>query len=418
MRYLKNKALMSSDGKILTTINNEILLSSDPASVVVGSERYLEALKSPVIEPIYRICILNEDETELEDITEHIIDGTGVYNIEQKTGQRASLNFELSNIDHRWNLSIYKNSIYFNTKFVLYIGIVVDNSVYWNKKGVFVVENITPNRDTETISIQLKDKFAMLDGTVGGKISDKVYFPNGTRIKDIVCALLVMDKGNGKPYDAKPIIFPAKYEHMLIMYDIIKDVESTIGDIYIELAELMSCYVYYGDSGSLEFVEGYNNRVACTLPIAYHFSTETMDLIVGSSAEYNAANIVNKVVVIGGNINGKIFTATAQNDDLRSPTNIHLFPDTRVKVVTNDNVYTDELAQDLADFTLTNESRLTIAEKFTCMWTPHLTVNQVVTLTDDYMRYKAQKFIVNSLSYELSGNGKITGSMTSVGDIL
>lgn len=418
MKYLKNKVLVSSDGMVLTTINNEILLSTDPASVVVGSERYVNALSNPIIEPVYKVCLLDEDESDFEDITEYIIDDSASYNIELKTGLRSGLSFELSNIDRRWGLQLYRNGIYFNSRFSLYLGIVVDNTVYWQKKGIFVVENIIPNRDNETISLQLKDKFAVLDGTVGGEIADKVYFPNGTKIKDIVNALLLMDKGNGRSYDSKPIIFPHMYEHMCIMYDIIKESGSNIGAILIELAELMSCYVWYDDGGRLVFVHGYNNRVACTLPVIYHFTQDSMDLIDGSSIEYNATDVVNKVVVIGGNINGYIFSATAQNDNPRSPTNIKLFPDAKTKIVTNDNIYSDALAQELADFTLMNEGRLIVKEKFSCIWIPHLTVNCLLTMTDEYMGYLAQKFVINSLSFALSGTGTISGSITKAGDII
>ena len=417
MKYFRNKALVSSDGKFLKTINNEYILSSDPAQIVGGSEAYFEDLQNHIVEPVYRICILNDDERVKEDISEYVITDSGSYSAEHKSGQRASLNFELDNTDGKFTMAPYTGSIYYNTKFSFDVGVVCGQSVYWNPKGIFIVESITPNKDKGTLVVQLKDKFALLNGTIGGKITTATYFENGTNIRTIVESLLLFNKGNGKAYDTKPIIFPEKYSSMTTMYRITLSADDNIGNIILKLAELMQCDVYYNENGNLTF-EINNATITKTKPVIYHFTESGIDYFPDTSIEYNVSDLVNKVVVVGGNINGMIFNATAVNDSPSSKTNIYHFPDAKSKYVTNDNIYSDELAQDLADYTLLNGRILSIKENFNCTCIPHLDVNRIVGVSDEYLGLLYSKFIINSLNIPLNETGKYSGTMVSLEEVI
>lgn len=408
---------MSSDGKILKTINNEYILSSDPTRIVSGSEVYFEDLQKHIVEPLYRVCILHDDEKFKEDITEYIITDSGSYTVEYKSGVRASLNFELDNSDGKFTVAPYTDGVYFNTKFSFEVGIVCGKSVYWHQKGIFILERITPNRDKGTLMVQLKDKFALLDGTIGGKITTATYFENGTNIKSIIEALLLSNKGNNKPYDLKPVIFPEKHKKMTTMYRITLSADDNIGNIILKLAELMQCDVYYNENGNLTF-EVNNASITKTKPVIYHFDDSGIDYFPESSVEYNVNDVVNKVVVVGGNINGKIFNATAVNCNPSSRINIYHFPDAKSRYVTNDNIYSDELAKDLADYTLLNGRILSIKETFNCTCVPHLDVNRVVAVSDEYLNMKYVKFILNSLTIPLNESGKYSGTMVSLEEVI
>ena len=409
--------IVSSDGKILKTINNEYILLSDPAQIVCGSDVYFEDIQKHIVEPLYRVCILHDDEKPREDITEYIITDSGSYTSEYKSGLRSSLNFELDNSDGRFVISPYTDGIYYNTKFSFDVGIVCGKSVYWQPKGIFIVESVTPNIDKGTLMIQLKDKFALLDGTIGGKITSSTYFENGTNIRTIIEALLLSDKGNGKAYDSKPIIFPDKYNTMTTMYRITLSADDNIGNIILKLAELMQCDVYYNENGNLTF-EINNATITNTKPVIYHFDNSGIDYFPDTSIEYNVADVVNKVVVVGGNINGSIFNATAINESPSSKINIYHFPDAKSTYVTNDNIYSDELAQDLADYTLLKGKILSIKENFNCTCIPHLDVNRIVGLSDNYLNLRYSKFILNSLTIPLSESGKYSGTMVSLEEVV
>lgn len=417
MKYFRNKRLMSSDGKYLKTINNEYILSSEPETRVFESDIYFEDLQNYIVEPVCRICVLNEDERVKADITEYIIPGSGSYTVQHTSGQRASLNFEIDNTSGRFTISPYTDGLYYDTKFSFEVGIVCRDTVYWKPKGIFIIENIKPNKDAGTITVQTKDKFSLLDGTVGGKVTTNVYFENGTNIREIIESVLLSNKGNGKPYDFKPIIFPDKYETMCITYRITIAADESIGDIILKLAELMQCDVYYNENGNLTF-EINNTSITNTKPVIYHFDDNSIEYFADSSIEYNTNDIVNKVVVVGGNINGSIFDATAVNDSPSSKFNIYHFPDAKVKYVTNNNIYSDELAQDLADYTLLNSRILSVKESFNCTCIPHLDVNRVIGVSDANLNIKYAKFIINSLNIPLDETGKYSGTMVSLEEVI
>lgn len=392
-------------------------MTSDPAEIVCGSEVYFEDLQKHIVEPLCRICVLYDDERVKEDITKYVIPGSGSFSTQYANGVRSSLNFEIENTDGQFSISPYMDGIYYNTKFSYDVGVVCGQTVYWRPRGIFAVENITPNKDKGTITIQLKDKFSLLDGTIGGKITTAICFENGTNIREIVESLLLSNKGNGKAYDTKPIVFPEKYENMSIMYRITLSADDNIGNIILKLAELMQCDVYYNENGNLTF-EINNATITKTKPVIYHFEDSGIDYFPDSSIEYNVADVINKVVAVGGNINGMIFNATAINDSPASKVNIYHFPDAKTLYVTNDNIYSDELAQDLADYTLLNGRILSTKENFNCTCIPHLDVNRIIGVSDEYLNIKYSKFILNSLNIPIDETGKYSGTMVSLEEVI
>jgi len=101
---------------------------------------------------------------------------------------------------------------------------------YYNQNGVFVVSDpsVSKKGSDKQVSIQCYDKFALLDGTLGGNIDGTYTIPVGTNIKQAVKDILMLDKGNGYPIDIMPLIFDSRYQNQVTAYTITKNLNSTL----------------------------------------------------------------------------------------------------------------------------------------------------------------------------------------------
>ena len=176
-------------------------------------------------------------------------------------------------------------------------------------------------QDSKTVSLQLSDKFASLDGSLGGKIANSVTIALDSNIKNAYGGLLKEERMNNIPYDIKPIHFPIKYFDEKTAYTITKTDEATIGDIGIELAEMLSCDIYYDEFGYLTFKEGDYTLDTSDSEVIWDFDDNDLECM-GSSINVKFSELYNVVTVIGANINGDLVTYTVQNENPKSQGNI------------------------------------------------------------------------------------------------
>ncbi len=222
-------------------------------------QEYINAIKGKSIEPDFRIYILNPDETIYKEISDDLIYGLGSLTINYQQGQRRSLNFALDNSSKEYTPNPNNRKIWIGTKIRLDLGIKLkDGTIYYKQNGIFVVSDpvVTRHNAEEIVTIQCYDKFALLDGTLGGTIDATWEISAGKNIRDAIQEILLLNDGTGNPYDSKLMFFDPQYLTTQTAYTVEKAPGSSWGEMIIELADMIACDVYYNEFGNLVISSG------------------------------------------------------------------------------------------------------------------------------------------------------------------
>ena len=134
----------------------------------ISNENLIKLINRPFVKPRFRISVLNPDETVNYVIPSTDIPENGIsYTEEYQNGSRRSITLELINKDGKYTPSI--NGIWLSTKFRFDIGLVTKDNILWFPRGIYIMGDVTLNHNDSdnTVSIQLKDKFAMFEGKMG-----------------------------------------------------------------------------------------------------------------------------------------------------------------------------------------------------------------------------------------------------------
>ena len=412
--------LIDVDGKVLADNLGQIILAEpytegfSPDYTKFDIER---AVRSFVSVPIYKIELLNYDETVREDLSQYVIESSINYSQNFQSGKTRSLKFDLFD-DNGAYFPSHIGKIWYGTKVRIHMGLLMEDTVLFFPKGIFMVE--TASYSQKILSLQFTDKFGNLDGTISG-ITDSEYLitPN-TPIRDAIVTLLNLPTmgrlseaeiadGNFEKFDIKRINFPSEHEGAIVPYTIRNDYESSIGDIIIELADIISCRVFYDDYGYLTLEP--NNDIT-------DLSTRVIDwsYIDGECQFYDTnldmkfQDVYNTVLVTGSNINGYLCQYTAVNDSASSPTSIRNSP-VRFKYIDDSNIYNNDLCEVRAKYELQLASLLSVPVSFKSVYIPFLSVNNLIEYTNDDILYgigggkvfEKEKLLITSI--DISGDG-------------
>ena len=208
---MSNLKLNLASGEILY-VEREGGAEESMSSVFTASQ-ILEAIKAPNIIPRYRIFVLYPDETINYEIPIEDIQSGGSYSENYQDGQRRSLNFSLVNNDGKYLVGI--NKLWEGTRLRLDLG--VQNylgTTIWVEKGIFIITKANCSEDSngnKITQITAGDKFMLFEGKTG-VLDDTTEIPIGSKIRDVITSILVMDPGNGFPFDQRPIIYNADFQ--------------------------------------------------------------------------------------------------------------------------------------------------------------------------------------------------------------
>ena len=150
---------------------------------------YISLVRSQAIRPRFRLSLLYDNENFRKDITEYLIDGSGSLQIQYGQGRRRSINFTLDNSSGIFTPNGINSDIWVNSKFKLELGMETSSGdIVWNSAGIFVIGTPQAMRQNaqHTIDIQCYDKFALLDGTLGGTLEATYEINAGEKIYNIV----------------------------------------------------------------------------------------------------------------------------------------------------------------------------------------------------------------------------------------
>lgn len=407
------RALADIAREYLQTIYGEYLVLTNSSSYDL--EELETILKSGKYEAKFRLFSLYSDETINYEIPqEDIISNSGNYTENYQNGQRRNLNINLVNIDGKYTPSV--NTVWTQDKFRLDIGIGVDNDTYWFPRGIYIMGNPTStHQDSDKqVSLTLVDKFALLEGKMG--VLETTYeIPEGTLIKEAIEGILTIDTGSGHPLDLKPIIYDHSFDGKTTPYTVRKDAGSTFGEMILELADILGAECFYNNLGNLCFIPINETILDSDKPVLWNLSDAKKDFI-SSSTTYDFSNIVNEVDVVGDNINNKIFSAVAKNEDPLSPICIQRIG-RHVAYINDAAIYNDELAQDRAAYELRKATILGTSVNISTTFNPLLFVDNAITIEDEFYRFNREKFIIQSISYSIGDSNQMNITCSNVENV-
>jgi len=414
---LKNKILQDNAGNLFKTVLDEYFLTSDLNENFWSYDKYISAVRSNLALHVIKLYLLNDDETPLQDVSEYVLSGNLSYNYQQ--GQTHSLNLTVVNSDGFWVASPVSGNIWNGTKFRLDIGLYVSGSVFWRKCGIFVLKNVDfQGNPTQTVSLQMYDKFALFDGTIGGKMDSDFKIPVGTNLQQAInmCVHYSDTENNVKVFDKKPVIFEKDLSEIKTPYTITKSPETTMGDIIIELADIASQDVYYNENGNLTLRPGVDDLSYDARGVQWYYTEYDHLDYADPKHSIDYGSIVNKMTVKGGIANGYQFKGVAINDNPLSKSNVRL-NQINAEILEDENIMADDLALERARYELNKRIISYTKNSYKSIFVPHLMPKDVVMWTCPEFNIYNEKFVIQSLSFQLGSGFFMNIDMSNIKEV-
>lgn len=355
----------------------------------------------------------------------------GTINHNWQNGRRTSATVTLSNVDGAYDYNY--NTIWFGQEVALDEGLVLSDgeTEFYIQQGVFLIE--TPEETVQptqrTVTYNLVDKVATLDGSLGGNLEGTYQVDVGTNIFAPIVSLLAEDKGNGYPIDRVKPIFTEYYNGktqelpdgttvgmVLSPYTLTVDGGQTKWDVISGLAAMVNGWVGYDETGALRIDPSQDDILDVDKPIEWEFSMDETELL-GMAYSVKNTEVYNDFIVVGEMLSDAAQPkGRAEIFDSRSPCDINAIGRKTIRV-SQAGYGTDQQCRDYAEWMVKRSSVLQRAVTISCSQLLHIRGNQLVTLTrNDKAGNPTERHLVQGFSRPLSGNGAMTLTCTSVND--
>lgn len=227
------------------------------------NNEYINALKLGNGEYKIRLELLSDGETVVGEITQDLsLSSAGQITINYEQIVRRSCSLTLINVDNKYHPN--KNSpFWINRKFKLWLGLVVNDNIYWWSQGVFYTLSATSTNNE--LNIEAVDKGAALDGTLKLNMTEYDYEINrGDTVCNAVRSILSLNMNdvdlpkeiiysNGKPIDSATPIVGIEYYTQTLQNQIHVDANNYISEILLNLANSYAADCYYDTDGHFVF---------------------------------------------------------------------------------------------------------------------------------------------------------------------
>jgi hypothetical protein len=401
-------------------------------------EQYLAALKTDFTK-IARLEFLNPNGTVAFALDNNyknnrsgafIQDGTLSVNLQNGTRRTASITLANTNGEYDFNV----NSLWFGTTVRLEMGLLLpDGTEYLIPQGVFYIKDpeevFMPSQ--RSIHLELVDKWAMLDGTLGGNLDGIYEVPLNSNIFEAIDGLLKDAQGNGYVYDSTPAIYTSYYNDMtqqlpdgstasLVESPYTARFDSfgqTYADVILELNNMVAGWIGYDATGALRLDPSQDDILDITKPILWTFSPSEKQFL-GATYSIRNSDVKNEIIRVGQALDDGYAQvgAKAQNLDPTSDTNINIIG-RKVDRQEQSNYYTNDICASLAEFEL---KRNTILKKSVTILSTqmfHLVENNLVVIRRlDKKGAPFERHLINGFSIPIGQTGEMTINATSVSD--
>lgn len=432
---------------------------------------YLQALKANIIRPVFKVELMDFAENVIGELTQDISkEDSGSISVNYQQGVRRSCSLTLINVNDNLKLRqgkylLDENGLWVNTKFKLYTGIKVpkfapvrqemdynnegadvlyvdsdldlllyrqntqkiEEDIYWFSQGVFLLTDPSVFRDMSKRAITINgiDKFGVFGSETNFNQTEDTYLiEEGSIVGNVINSILDFDKGNGLPLDVKQAYIDPNTKVFVsdelgdvpvaqvgLPFEISKSPETYFGDILIELANIYACDIYYDTEGRLHFEKGNEKQSMDDYGSLWDYSDKETEYF-APQLNYDFKSVYNVVKIVGNNPETDLFEYTAKNNIPSSPTRIQLLGE-KILYIESSFCYNAERTKDFANYMLRKKSMMPLTLSFQSTFIPHLDVNKVITITDDYYNYAQQRFIIQSLTIPLTTKSLIDVECTN-----
>ncbi len=358
----------------------------------------------------------------------------GDLSVNLQNGRRRQANITLANLDGAYDYAL--NKVWFGQQIRLSEGLVLPNGTdFYIPQGVFLVEN--PEEAFEPglrqATYQLSDKWADLDGTLGGNLEGAYGVDAGTNIFAAMASLLKLNRFDmsnteGAPIDAVAPIFTSYYNDktqtltdgtsvslITAPYDYLSSETGNIGEVLLGLAEMLAAWIGYNPNGRLVVDPSQDDILDTNKPVLWDFSMGKQLMSINYAPK--PAEVFNDVIVTGVT-NNESHTARgrAQNRDISSDTCISRIG-LKTKRLSMKDYYSDEMCQAYAEWKLKRYAVLgrTVTLNTTQMF--HIVENQIVTIRrEDKPGAPVERHLVQGFTRPIGQTGTMTINAISVND--
>ena len=426
-------------------------------------DRYLNALKQPKIYPVFKVELMDFAENVIGEITQDISkEDSGSISVNFQQGVRRSCSLTLINVNENLHLRegkylLNENGLWVNTKFKLYTGIKIKSfenlppeeldytgsedllykdkdseqenlwirnrgqeiqeDIYWFSQGVFLLTDPSVLRDMSkrTITLNGIDKFGVFGSETNFSSTEATYkIEADSNVREVISSILDFDKGNGLRLDVKePYLDPntkvlvsnelgeKPVAQATLPFDINKSPETYFSDILIELANVFACDIYYDTEGRLHLEKGNEKMDMEDFNSLWDYSDKEPEYF-SPQLNYDFKSVFNVVKVVGDNPSSdSIFEVTLKNEDPSSPTRIALLGE-KILYIESSFCYNLQRTTDFANYMLKKKTMVPLTLSLQSSFIPHLDVNKIITITDDYYNFSQQRFVIQSLTIPLT----------------
>ena len=400
---------------------------------------YLESLRKP-FQKLVRLRFLNPDGSVAFALDNDPLNAragaflsSGELHCNLQNGQRRTASVTLSNVDQRFDYNI--NSLWFGQEVALDEGMVLPNGqeIYF-QQGIFLLE--TPKDELRpaerTITYNLVDKWAGLDGTLYGNLEGTYEVAEGTNIFQPITALLSEDKGNGQKVDNIVPVYTDYYNGMtqtlpdgttVVMTNTpytlrIEGDSGTIAEVILGLMEMLNTWVGYDNTGALRVDPSQDDLLDTAKPVAWQFKLEDFSFL-GATYTIKNTEVYNDYIVVGEQLDDYTQPyGRATNTNPESDTNIQTigrktFREQRAGFATSTQ------CQDLANWMLKRSSILQKSISISCSQILHINENELVEIVrTDKPGSPVERHLVLGFSRPLNGTEQMTIDAVSVNDLI
>lgn len=403
------------NGYVYDNTHNEYIMNVEkevylPSLLSLGLDKLIQYFKGETIIPVFRLFILNSDETIHYEASSDLVSAN--MSISYQSGQRRTMNCTLKNENNYWSYGS-QAPLWVGTKFRLDTGVMIDNVLYWQPQGVFMLSSAAPSisDSNRSVALTLCDKWGIWDGTVFGTTQLKTIIPTQVPMKQVFSDVVHEDNGLGEMWDCQPIVFNSMYGDTLTYYTIKQEAGNPKSQYMLDMATTISSDLYYDTCGRLNVESNTLDFVNNNFPVVWRFNEEEMDC--GSpSLNYERSDYYNMITTKGAIVNGKQFLGVMSNTNRKSLYNIYDTP-LSPKLNNNTKLYSDNLCLEQSMYEMTQQSRGLRALTLPCAYLPFLDVNMAVEVNFPSFGLNRETYIIDSISYNISTDCSMSLNMTS-----
>lgn len=367
---------------------------------------------------------------------------SGSLSVSLQNGQRRKASVVLGNRDGAFDYAV--NKLWFGQRVRLSMGMRLPTGEdFYLPQGIFYIENpaalYSPNE--KTVTLNLTDKWAYLDGSLFGNLEAAYSVSSGTNIFSAMNSILNLSKytytatsADADKIDPAKAVYTTYYNGRTYSaansdgsitsniamtstpYEITENRGSTFGAILLRLNEMLAGWIGYDAAGALRVEPSQDDIDDADKPVLFAFTPENSILLSRSETSQNTG-VYNDVTVAGEGLTNAAVWARAVNDDPSSDTNIKIIG-RRVYVEEKADYWNTDQCASLARWILKRKTVLQKSVTIECGQMFHLIENRLVSVKrTDKAGDPIEKHLIQGFTVPIGETGSMSISCTSVNDL-